>query len=364
MEITRQNYEAYFIDYLEGNLDEKLVDRFIEFLQKNPDLKEELKLFESLTVLPETATFSKKNKLYKDKFDVEDEFNQAAIAHLEGNLNPKTKREFETYLSTHPDKQDDLNLFSKTILKADTEITFANKNKLYKRTKGKIVLFWAGRVAAVLVLAFAIFSLLDKNVDPVNNENRVAEVKETKQPEIPQEKTVREFVHEEVQKNEAKVEPVTKETTSVQKKEIVASKQESPKNIQKKKAEPVQEEKIVPLREPVENLAVMQPILASIDAPQPAVALAPTKLKYIEIIIEEPVPADDERLLADVVKEKTGIDKLSINKIKKAGLNLVSGFTKDNLSYETNANGKITEIHYDSRLLAFSIPTHKEVADK
>ena len=364
MKITRQNYEAYFIDYLEGSLDEKLVDQFIEFLQENPDLKKELSLFESVSAVPENTTFSKKDKLYKNKFDIETEFNEAAVANLEGDITTKEKREFENYLSSHPEKQNDLKLFSKTLLKADNRITFTNKSKLYKKPKGRVVLFWAGRVAAVLILAFAIFSLLDKNVNPVNNENRVAEVKETKQPEIPQEKTVREFVQEEVQKNEAKEKLATKETTPVQKKEIVAPKQKSPKNIQKKKAEPVQEEKVVPLREPIENLAVIQPILASIDAPQPAVALAPTKLKYIEIIIEEPLPADDERLLADVVKEKTGIDKLSINKIKKAGLNLVSGFTKDNLSYETNANGKITEINYDSRLLAFSIPTHKEEASK
>lgn len=362
MKITRQNYEAYFIDYLEGNLDKKLVDQFIEFLQQNPDLKKELTLFESVSAVSENTVFTKKDQLYKSKFDIENEFNETAVANLEGDITPKTKQEFENYLSTHPEKQGELKLFSKTKLKADTSIVFPRKNKLYKKPTAKIVLFWAGRVAAVLVLAFAIFSLLDKNVSPVNNENRVAEVKETKQPEIPEEKIVRELVQQEVQKNKAKEEPVTKETTSTPEKEIVTQKQESPKIIQKKKAE--QEEKVVPLREPVENLAVMQPILASIDAPQPAVALAPTKLKYIEIIIEEPLPADDERLLADVVKEKTGIDKLSINKIKKAGLNLVSGFTKDNLSYETNANGKITEINYDSRLLAFSIPTHKKVADK
>ena len=42
MKINRNNYEAFFIDYLEGNLDEKMVDDFIEFLQQNPDLKEEL----------------------------------------------------------------------------------------------------------------------------------------------------------------------------------------------------------------------------------------------------------------------------------------------------------------------------------
>ena len=242
------------------------------------------------------------------------------------------KREFENYLSSHPEKQNDLKLFSKTLLKADTNITFTNKSKLYKKPKGRVVLFWASRVAAVLVLAFAIFSLLDKNVDTVNNDNRVAQVEKTqKQPEIPQAETLKEVAKEEIQLPEKKAEQLTKETTTSQKQKKVTPKQESPKNIQEKTEEPVQEEKEILLREPIESLAELQPIMASMEIKQPKVGLAPASLRYIEIIIEEPA-TDDERLLADVVKEKTGIDKLSLNKIKKAGLNLVSNFTKDNLS--------------------------------
>ena len=68
----------------------------------------------------------------------------------------------------------------------------------------------------------------------------------------------------------------------------------------------------------------------------------------------------EERFIADVVKEKTGLDNLSLNKITKAGLNLVSSISKDKFNYETNKNGKITEVNFDTRLLAFSIPTKNE----
>ncbi len=81
---------------------------------------------------------------------------------------------------------------------------------------------------------------------------------------------------------------------------------------------------------------------------------------YITVFEDPVVNTDDERFLADVVKEKTGLNKLSFNKIAKAGLNLVSSISKDKLTYETNETGKVTEINYDSRLLAFSIPTKGE----
>ena len=50
MIITRDNYESFFMDYLEGNLEENLIDQFLDFLKQNPDLKEELHLFEEVSL--------------------------------------------------------------------------------------------------------------------------------------------------------------------------------------------------------------------------------------------------------------------------------------------------------------------------
>ena len=114
MKITRQNYEAYFIDYLEGNLDEQLVDVFIDFLQQNPDLKEELELFSAVTAVPESLTFNKKKTLYHEKYDLESEFNEAAVARLEGDLSAQEMLDFDAYVLSHPEKQEDIDLFDKT----------------------------------------------------------------------------------------------------------------------------------------------------------------------------------------------------------------------------------------------------------
>ena len=71
MKINRDNYEAFFMDYLDGNLDESVVNDFIEFLQKNPDLKEELTSFESVSLRPENIVFNQKNKLFKQNLERE-----------------------------------------------------------------------------------------------------------------------------------------------------------------------------------------------------------------------------------------------------------------------------------------------------
>ena len=130
MKITRDNYEVYFLDYLEGNLDENLVNDFIDFLRQNPDLKAELEIAGMVKVDLENVTFGNKEKLYKEKYDLKQEFNRAAVARMEGELQENEKAEFEKYLSTHPDKQKEAALFEKTRLKADKSIVFKKKRKL------------------------------------------------------------------------------------------------------------------------------------------------------------------------------------------------------------------------------------------
>ncbi|MEZ4798842.1 MAG: hypothetical protein R2809_03495 [Flavobacteriales bacterium] len=65
MMITRENYEAYFLDYLEGNLDESLLPQFHRFLDENPDLKVELEMVSDFQLPAPTLTFNRKLMLYK-----------------------------------------------------------------------------------------------------------------------------------------------------------------------------------------------------------------------------------------------------------------------------------------------------------
>ncbi|WP_139279549.1 hypothetical protein [Tangfeifania diversioriginum] len=350
MKITRSNYEPYFLDYLEGNLDENLVDEFLEFLKENPDLKEELSMMDTAPLDADAIFFSKKEKLYKNKFDSEKEFNRAAVALVEGDLSDSEKEEFDNYLLKHPEKQKEIELFQHTKLQPDKTVVFAHKNKLYRRSPGRTIYMWSLRVAAVFVVALAFYTLFNQT-DFSISENRVAVVESPEGSEVPVKKG----------NNSAGA-----ETYDIQPIEEIKAIPADRKNEVKPKAtptlrEPVQEnsnmETIEEIRTPVE----IPPKLNSRDAAlqarqQPEVTLAAMTItlpKNYQVI-------EEERFLADVVKEKTGLDNFSFNKIKLAGLNLISSISKDNFDYETNEEGKVTELSYDSRLLAFSIPTNNE----
>lgn len=341
MKINRNNYEAYFIDYLEGTLDERLVDQFLEFIKLNPDLKEELALFETVSAVPEEISYTKKERLYKEKYDSEKEFDNAAVAKLEGDLSENDKFEFDLYLAEHPEKKQEAALFAHTKLIADESVVFAKKNKLYHKPLGKTILLWSGRVAAVLVLALVVFSLINKNFQEVIPENQLAEVEKVKENKT--ETTVQ----------EVKKTPVEEKKKVNPKKAELAPKQELKKEIpEKKPAHSIREttkgrleEDVVISRIPVEVPAELKGITASLNVHTPKARMGTMYLEYPDYYPE------DEMLLADKVKEK-----FNIGKITKAGLNLAISVSNERFTYETNEQGKVVEYNYDSRLLAFSIP--------
>lgn len=350
MKINRNNYEPFFVDYLEGNLDENLVDDFIEFLQQNPDLKEELSFFEPVVIAPENLSFANKKILYKEKFDAEETFNHAAIARLEGDISPLEKAEFENYLSTHPKKKNEAALFTKTKLLPDFSVVFKSKSKLRRQSAGKMILLWTSRVAAVFIIALAIYTYFSKNENQLIPETQMA-------------------VFEDESPKKESIQAVKEDPSKKQKDPVKGTENKEPIKTPVKKTE-AKPEPAKSLRETTRgrldnNLAsvhlrseipsLMEPLRATIQPTRTNIGIAAMDM---DIMKEEPII--EERFLADVIKEKTGIDNLSFHKITKAGLSLVSNLSKEKFSFETNEEGLITGLNYESRLLAFSIPTHNE----
>ena len=357
MKIKRDNYEVYFLDYLEGNLDENLVDEFLEFLQQNPDLKEELSMMETAPIVPGSAVFINKEKLYKEKYDAEETFNKTAFALIEGDISASEKAAFDAYLLKHPKKQKEVQRFQQTKLQPDKTLVFAQKNKLYRRTLGKTIFMWSSRVAAVLVLALAIYFYIDQSGENIVNQNQIAVVEtEPTGNDADAETTPPPAETEKKQADPTEIIPKTKSKIPVktQKEETTPKATKSLRETTKGRME---HKKIAEARTPVEVPSKIGSLSASLQISQPQnIVLASMNVTFPENVSHP----EDEKFFAEIVIEKTGLDNFSFRKITKAGLNVVSNISKDKFNYQTNEKGKITELTYDSRLLAFSIPTNNE----
>jgi hypothetical protein len=163
--INRHNYEIYFLDYLDGKLDENLLPDFRDFLNKNPDLSEELSEFESIKIEPDKPSFQNKEELKKESItDRQNNFDDLCIGYLEGDLNAAQKKEFENLINESPGNQKEFELYQKTRL-VPPKINFAYKNKLKKSRPFFLSANRFSRIASAASVAILIglFSVLNNS---------------------------------------------------------------------------------------------------------------------------------------------------------------------------------------------------------
>jgi len=169
MDINRGNYELFFINFLEGQLNQDEMEALKAFLLLNPDLRdefEEMQEFESGgPVFNNDFLFQGKENLHKSISEKQintqniDEF---LIASLENDLDVFAQKRLDDFLDQNPAYFKNLELFKKTYQKPDLDIKFPEKTRLKKFVVGNISnvrrLYYAvAGVAAMVALLLTVF---------------------------------------------------------------------------------------------------------------------------------------------------------------------------------------------------------------
>jgi len=163
-EITRNNYEEYFIDYFDGELNNHEIAELMLFLAKNNDLDNEFNNFKIIKLKKEKIKFNFKKELKKQNLSITGNlFADKCIDKIENNLTLKDDMAFERYLITNKEKQEEFNNFNKTIISPDLNIIYPNKNKLKKQKTSKTKLFYQyAAIIMALVITFTITTQQNK----------------------------------------------------------------------------------------------------------------------------------------------------------------------------------------------------------
>lgn len=162
MKFTRDNFELYVMDYLEGKLSDNDHELFLHFLKENPDLSYEMEEVLKIKLQPGFVKFQGKNILRKHTRFArpETEFENLCIAFLEGDLDLKEKEKFELWLTDNPEKLIEFELFRKSRLEPDKSLLYRSKSGLKRLTitQKRIRLVTAISAAAVIILAIILFT--------------------------------------------------------------------------------------------------------------------------------------------------------------------------------------------------------------
>lgn len=190
--INRENYEIWLVDYLDGALSATDQVMLLNFLEQNPDLKEELEGMEDagIQLSPPEMVFAHKEGLKKHIISVgtidASNYETFFIRSIERDLNAKEEQELKRFLEANPALVNDYNLYCKTIL-PEEEMVFEHKEKLKKKPV-KLVPLWANTkvlqwsAAAAVVFMVVLFGWNANNQTPSSSdqvaENQSWEMKE------------------------------------------------------------------------------------------------------------------------------------------------------------------------------------------
>jgi hypothetical protein len=164
MNIRRDNYESWFMDYLDGRLTAGQVEILMAFLELNQDLRKELEGMEMARLDAEEVSYDLKAALLKpglkpDHLFLRDHFEEYCLLSIEKQLSGPEEEMLRTILDEDMEKQGAYNLYQSTLLVADEKILYPGKSRLKKRfiqVPGVRIALSSTAAVAVLLLAFSL----------------------------------------------------------------------------------------------------------------------------------------------------------------------------------------------------------------
>lgn len=177
------NYEAFYLDFLEGNLSEEDHALFLLFLEENPELKvvdEDLPALElEQPFMDDTFKNSLKQPLLSDKI-TNLNYEYFLISQAEGLLSEEKENEIDSFIAGNSELEKEKTLINSTYFSPEEKFVYLEKNSL--KRKRAIILWPYYAVAASIMLAMLLWNF-NRN-DILENENVKFVEKDPVNPEI------------------------------------------------------------------------------------------------------------------------------------------------------------------------------------
>jgi hypothetical protein len=340
MKITRNNYEIWFLDYLEGRLDPAGMEEVHHFLLDHPDLAEELEISPLCLSIDATLEYPGKELLKKSQFDDSVYFEDTVVAAMEGDLTEFQSSEFEAWLVKNPDKQADISRFQRVRLQPDTTLVFPQKERLKRKPSVKVPIFRLTAVAALLLLAFVLFRPGVRN--PVPEQLSAVKISTAEKPATPGADNSNRIAGLSIKKAENKG-------------RIISVQQKVPNGKPRAKTGPPEILSRKP--ETIERLA------------SKAVFVQTEFIEYYDLVPIKPEPvyyASSDIPLSEYLNTKLKSIKdqgpkgfFSREEVAVAGLRFFSLLPGKHLTGKKGRDGKLKSITFNTQMLAISIPVNK-----
>ena len=343
MHINSENYETYFIDFIDGTLSPSLEVELRSFLALNPALASELDSLDLVVLEPNSIQYPNKPSAYKELSfcGIENRFDYLSIAKLENDLTTQEAQELKAGLEKNSFHAETYALFQQTRLIPDSKIYYANKQKLKRYgflylSHKHLVSFVSTAAATVAILLGMLYFL------PKTTEQTIEQIAGNDYDQIENVILVNPIAIKEPILPEPKID--IKAITPA--KPLVI-----PDNIRLT-------EQIVTI--PESNLRepdILITKLSSIKLDKiPYNSDSSLSIDFTELLALNSTPIENDRQPAP------GKRTFGIFELTQMGINKLSKLSEKDMSLakETDVNGYIKKIHFKSPFFAISVPIKKE----
>lgn len=132
--INFSNYEAWQLDYAEGNLSAEDTAELLLFMEQHPELQIDVDNLMNFT-LPSDEIISAdfKNQLHKDEVAFKERFENLCIAFYDKTITAAKKNELDFILNQNPHWIKEFHAFTHTYIQQESELEFTAKSALKKQ---------------------------------------------------------------------------------------------------------------------------------------------------------------------------------------------------------------------------------------
>lgn len=375
--INIQNYEEFFIDYLDGNLSDDELMALEDFLLQHPRLREELEGMENAFIKPEEINYNEKENLKQIDLSLpvsNENFDFFCIADAEGDLNEEQKSAFADYLNNHPAKNKDYIAFVNARLDKTEKIEYPGKEGLKKSVfiiyRREIIT--AAAIAAGIALLLSVYTFFineNPEIDTIasyEEENVETAKTDTTSSQKPAKET-KDVKSDPIKDLPGKAKKAVKKAATnitIKTSIPIASLEAANFDTAKIKLEEFDRSEII-------NNAVIDPQLLSNLSPVNTVKNDLIKIKTpYKLNQPDPVPDQSEYLtlqefavqkLSDIIFRE---DKKELNAINVAsrGIDKINELAGTNMELEASARegSEKKVLNFNSGLISFSTPINRE----
>ncbi len=359
MKPDRSNYEIWFIDWLDGNLDESLSSELMKFIEANPDLKEEFDSLSLNRLSGGTGNFKGKENLFRSASDLTvSQVEYLSVASLENDLTPDEMADLDLNLSRHPENKVIYESIRKMKL-IPPDLRYRNKGQLKKYSgrlfRNSIPVISAAAAIAVLILSYIFIPRLlsggeDRyagNIDTLKSNTEPIEVRTLDLPA--RQEAAAKLVAKNMTVNKLTVPPVSPEiqnlssVNNITKLSVISSRSDS-----------------------LEISLVNIPVITGFRTPVMTNNLIASNNHFIAPVIDEErsrlsrflARTFREKLLREDSPDDTPVSTYEIAEVGIGGLNKLFGW--DMVLVKTNdESGELKSIYFSSKVLKFNAPVRK-----